>query len=885
MEVTRRPTGTVTFLFTDVVGSTASWEADPHRMAEALAVHDEVVRTAVDAHGGYVFATGGDGFAVAFQRADDAVAAGVDAQRRLRAASWPSDRQLTVRMGAHTGDTVERDGDYFGPAVNRAARVMDSANGGQFVVTSVTDALVPEQSDGVVTRPLGPHRFKGLDATIDVVEVVIDGADDFGPLRHGGGRVHGLPDHRTSFVGRGPELEELRAAVADHRLVTVVAPGGSGKTRLVSQLARDVATDHPDGVWFVDLAEIRVDGAIPTEVAAALDLGGAWAEGDPLAALERWRAMIILDNCEQVLDGVAEFADKLLAACPDLTLLATSREALVVDGERLVPLGPLGGRDEGDEAVGLFLARARLVAPDFRPTTAEIAEIAELCDALDRLPLAIELAAARVDRMAIGQIAQGLFSGRSDRRSRRRSGRHSDLRSVLTWSTDLLDDDVRSVWRRLAVFEGGFTAEAAGQVAAGSELVPAIVEGVLDGLVDRSLVVRRRTATGMRHHLLETMRAVALEELAAAGESEVTLDRHADWVGDWSAVARAAPATGWLVDPTEIDNQRRAIRHLIERGATGRAIELLADAITPIVFTGHREESDRFAEALRAAAPDDPITTARLDEVDMIRAEWRGDFVASHMTGEGLRSADADDRSWAIGTAIVAHHFAAIDPPRARRLLDESVARLGEDPRAVFLRAEAAVGEAEFAEAVDEQLRGWGIDRVDDLTPDRLGPAADVTVLSDLAVSLLLLDRTDELESVLHTLEEVVSGPTVRHYVPMLRSAVAARRGETAEALAELAEAAASERRTSSPFLATDVCVAVAHTAFHADEPDVAVFALGAVGEVGQRTVGAFGWRRWLETQLAPVVSSDRATEFRREGAALSAREAVAEAIARLQPA
>lgn len=880
-----RPTGTVTFLFTDVVGSTARWEADPQLMAEALALHDEVMHAAIEMHDGYVFATGGDGFAVAFQRADHAVAAATEAQRSLRAAPWPGDEPLAVRMGAHSGDTVERRGDYFGPAVNRAARVMDAANGGQLVVTSVTDALVPGYPDGVIARRLGAHRFKGLDGVLEVVELVVDGADDLGPLRRGGGRTHGLPGHRTSFVGRARELIELRAAAAEHRLVTLVAPGGSGKTRLVSELARELAADRPDGVWFVDLAEVRVDDDVPSAVAAALDLGGALADEDPLTALARWRATIILDNCEQVIDGSAQLADELLSACPEVTLLATSREALAVDGECVLPLGPLGGRNEGDEAVGLFLARARLVAPDFRPTSTDIADIAALCETLDRLPLAIELAAARVDRTEISEIADGLLRGRSDRRARRRGGRQGDLRSVLAWSTDLLDDEERAVWRRLAVFEGGFTADAAADVAVASGMAPADVVEVLDGLVDRSLAARDRTATGMRHHLLETIRAVALEELETAGESAATLDRHARWVEDWSAVARAAPPSGWLVDPTEVDNQRRALRHLVEQGATTRAVGLLADAITPIVFTGHREEADRFADELRLAAPDDPITTARLGEIDMIRAEWRGDFIASHTIAEELRSADADDRSWAIGTAIAAHHFAALDPPRARRLVDESVSRLGEEPRAIFLRAEAAINERRFAEAADEQLRGWGVDRVDELTPSVLGPAVDVTVLSDLAVALLLSGRTDEMASVLATIEEVGLPPTVHHYLPLLRSAVAASGGETAKALDALAEAAASERRTSSPFLATDVCVAVAHVAFQANEPETALFALGAVKDIGQRTAGAFGWRRWLDERLRPLVDDERAAVVSDEGAAVSPRDAVSEALRRLRPA
>lgn len=882
------PTGTVTFLFTDVVGSTAAWESHPQQMAEALLLHDEIVRTTIDAHGGHVFATGGDGFAVAFQRADDAVAAAVAAQRSLRSASWPDGRPLTVRMGAHTGDTVEREGDYFGPTVNRAARVMDSANGGQFVITSLTDSLVPSHDPGVATRSLGAHRFKGLDGAIEVVEVVIDGVDDLGSLRRGGGgSTHGLPDHRTSFVGRGRESEQLRAAIADHRLVTVVAPGGSGKTRLVSEVARDLAGDCPDGVWFVDLTEIRDDDAVPATVAADLDLGGALVEGDPLDALARWQAIVILDNCEQVVDGVAELVDDLMSACPDLTLVATSREALAVDGERVVPLGPLGGSEgtEADEAVGLFLARARLVAPDFRPTAEEIAEIAGLCEALDRLPLAIELAAARADRMAVGQIVDGLLSGRRDRRARRRQGRHSDLRSVLAWSTDLLDDVERTVWRRLAVFEGGFTADAVVEVAALPGVPPATVNDVLDGLVDRSLVVRRRTGSGMRHHLLETVRAVAVDELGAAGESDATLERHARWIERWSAAARAEPAVGWLDDPTEIDNQRRALRFLIAEDETHRAVHLLADAITPIVYSGHLAEVDGFAEELRAAVTDDPIVTARLGEIDMIRAEWRGDFVDSHLAGEALRAADVDDRSWAIGTVMVAHHFAAIDPPEARRMIDASVERMGEDRRSILLRAEASVGDGRFDEAIAHQMRAWGVDSVDQVASRVSGPAVDVTMLADLAVSLLLIGRSDEVDSVIAAMENAESISTVRHYPAVFRSAVVAQAGDAGGALDHLADAVASERRSSSPFLATDLCVAAAYVALHADEHEIAHRALSTVEHLGQRTVGAFAWRRWIGDRLRPLAEAGRSTSPDDLGDTPTPRETVDECLRRLRAA
>ena len=439
-----------------------------------------------------------------------------------------------------------------------------------------------------------------------------------------------------------------------------------------------------------------------------------------------------------MIDGAAQLADELLSACPDITLLATSREALAVDGERVLPLGPLGGRDEGDEAVGLFLARARLVAPDFRPSPTELADIAELCETLDRLPLAIELAAARVDRMEILQIADGLLRGRSDRRARRRGGRQGDLRSVLAWSTDLLDDDERAVWRRLAVFEGGFTAEAGPAVAAGIGDGSGDVEGVLDGLVDRSLVVRGRTprvcgTTCSRRCAPSPSRS--WRQRASRRRRSIATPMGGGLVGGGSrsagdrVVGRShrgrQPATGTpALDRTGRDRPGdRAARRCdhpdrVHRppggGRPGRRR-------TP---PGRAGRSDHHGAARRGRH--DPSGVARATSSPPTRPQ------------KELRSADADDRSWAIGTAIVAHHFAGADPPRAGDWSTSrspgsgrNLERCSSAPRPRSVRAE-------FAEAADEQLRGWGIDRVDELTPSVLGPAVDVTVLSDLAVSLLL---------------------------------------------------------------------------------------------------------------------------------------------------
>ena len=262
----------------------------------------------------------------------------------------------------------------------------------------------------------------------------------------------------------------------------------------------------------------------------------------------------------------------------------------------------------------------------------------------------------------------------------------------------------------------------------------------------------------------------------------------------------------------------------------------------------------------------------------MIRAEWRGDFARSHAIADALSSADVDDRSWAIAIALLTHHFAALDPPTAVGLVDEYVDRLGEDPRAVFLRSEAAVGEARFADAVAEQLRGWGVTAVDQLPRPRPGAPVDVTDLVDLAVSLLRLGRAVEVETVLQAMEDAGTLPTLRHYVPMLRAALAAEAGDESGARHQLALAATSEQRTSAPILATDLSVAAAHLALRADRPDLAVLALGAVEKVGQRTVGAFGWRRWLRGQL-PLLGDAEERELRSAGRDLTPRAAVVEVL------
>jgi len=533
------PSGTVTFLFTDVEGSTRLWEAAPEAMRAALHRHDVIVRQAIEGHGGYVFATGGDGFAAAFARAGDALGAAADAQAGLVAEDWPEGAAIRVRMGIHTGEAEERDGDYFGTAVNRASRLMTAAHGGQVLVSSAAASV----ADLAGLQDLGELRVRDLGEPQHVFQL---GDGVFGPLRSLEGGLGNLPLVSSSLVGREDELAAVAEALAVSRLVTVVGVGGVGKTHLALEAARRASISFADGAWLVELAAITAEAGLVDGVASALGavrtVGGSMTESLG-GFLRTKRMLVVLDNCEHLLGAAAELVDGWLRVCPDLVVAATSREPLGVHGERVIHLGSLRfprgtGLEEAtaSPAVRLFCERAVGAGGDLTLDDTNVASIATICRRLDGIPLALELAAARVRSMAVADLERRL-----DHTFRLLVGsgggaveRHQTLRRAIEWSYDLLDDRERVVFERLSVFVGGFSLAAAETVVADVDSAGRTVDALevvdaVGALVDKSMVQLDAAGSEGRYRLLETLRLFGAERLAAAGEADDTRRAHARW--------------------------------------------------------------------------------------------------------------------------------------------------------------------------------------------------------------------------------------------------------------------------------------------------------------------------------------------------------------------
>ena len=565
------PTGTVTFLFTDLETSTRLWEEHPEAMRGALARHDVILRNAVEQQSGRVVKTTGDGVHAAFGTAHDAVAAAVKAQAAISEEVWPLPDPLRVRVGLHTGEAEFRDGDYFGPALNRAARLMSVAHGGQIVVSLATGELVRDRLPaGVTLVDLGEHRLRDMSRPERVFQV---GEGAFPPLRSLDAVPTNLPTMRTELIGRSDEVAQLMELVERTRLVTLTGVGGVGKTRLALGLAAGLAAGFPDGCWLVELAPVAGGDEVIKVVAGAMRSPAT--DIDSLTAyLSERRVLIVLDNCEHVLDAAAELVDTLLTSAPDVHVVVTSREPLGLDGEQVrrvqsldVPAAdaPLDGARSAS-AVRLFAARAAAVADGFMIDEANVAAVIEICRHLDGIPLAIELAAARVRAMPPPEIATRL-----DERfrllaggSRRSQERHRTLLATVSWSHDLLSDDERAAFRRLAVFPASFDLAAAEAVVGGD--VADVLEQVLH-LVDRSLVVYEPDQG--RYRLLETLRQYGADRLAEDGETQATRERHArhflelvSRIAPELADARYPAAHARLV--TELDNVRATADWCVE---------------------------------------------------------------------------------------------------------------------------------------------------------------------------------------------------------------------------------------------------------------------------------------------------------------------------------
>jgi predicted ATPase/class 3 adenylate cyclase/DNA-binding CsgD family transcriptional regulator len=536
-------------LFSDIEGSTRLLTDLGDQYGEALSAQRALLRAAFSSFGGQEMGTEGDSFFVVFESARDAVRCCVAAQRALSAHDWPGGAAVRVRMGLHAGEPAQHEDGYIGLDVHRAARIAATAHGGQVVLSEATRLLVGSRLPAdMSTRDLGFHRLKDIEAPERIYQLVAAGLQEqFPPLKSLGppvamvgvnGGVHGFPAVLTSFVGRSVELDEVAELLARYRLVTVTGPGGMGKTRLAGEVARRVADRFADGVWLAELAGVADPDLVPPAVAAALGIqqGGGGSVLEALAeVLAARQVLLVLDNCEHLIDAVARFCATLLPAADDVRILATSREPAGLAGEARYRLWPLGlpepgqwGGADGSAAVALFADRARQADPHFTMSGDTGTAVARLVSRLDGLPLAIELAAARVETLGIGPLLDRLddqFSllASTDRLA---PARHRSLAATVEWSYQLLSEEERRVFRQVSVFPGPFTLEAA-QVVAGDDAGPVVLR-----LVDCSLLVPPRTGPDgrSRYLMLETLRAFGAARLAEAGEepdAAAALTQHA----------------------------------------------------------------------------------------------------------------------------------------------------------------------------------------------------------------------------------------------------------------------------------------------------------------------------------------------------------------------
>jgi predicted ATPase len=562
----RAPTGTIAFLFTDIEGSSQRWESFGVAMDGAVKEHERLLRGVFGSHGGYVFKTVGDEFCVAFARAADALAAAVDAQRALDAVDFSAVGGLHVRMGVHAGEAAERDGDYFGPTVNTVARLSALAYGGQIVLSGVArEAMGDELPDGLSLVDLGRHRLRDVAAIAQVWQVAGDGLRaEFPPLRSAGIVAHNLPPSRTELVGRERDLAQIEALVRERRLVTLVGAGGVGKTRAAVAVGAQTLQSYADGAWFADLARVTDAALVANVIAGALGMSqieGRRVDESLVAWLRDKHLLLILDNCEHVLETVAPLADAVLDAAPGVRILATSREPLRVGGEQTVRLSSL----EPVDAERLFAQRAALVSKSFTLSDRNAEEIATICRRLDGIPLAIELAAARAGTMSIASLARRL-----DERfavltagSRTALPRQQTLHAMVSWSVDLLSPSERGIFERLGVFVGAFRLESATTICMPEDEAAGAFE-LLASLCEKSLLTVDVAGAHESYRLLETMREFALEQQRRNGEREDLALRHAHYFRQQALAADerygTQPADAWLAAAElDLDNYRAAL--------------------------------------------------------------------------------------------------------------------------------------------------------------------------------------------------------------------------------------------------------------------------------------------------------------------------------------
>jgi predicted ATPase/class 3 adenylate cyclase len=746
--MTELPTGTVTFLFTDIEGSTRLLQELGDGYAAVQGEHAAIVRRAVAEAGGVEVSTHGDAFFVAFRSPLGAIRAVVAAQQGLAAHDWSPGRPVKVRMGVHTGEGALGGDDYLGIDVHRAARIADAAHGGQVIVSDATRALVRHALPaGASLRDLGVHRLRGLADPERLHQLVVDGlAADFPPPRTLDARPHNLPLQLTSFVGREEEIAEVERLLDQARLLTLTGPGGSGKTRLALQVAAELLTRFQDGACFVDLSPVTDPTLVPAAVANAL--GVPETAGRPILDgvkehLRDRELLQVVDNFEQVAEA-SPLIEELLTAAPGLRALVTSRVVLALRGEQEYAVPPLHVPEPGRpptglaalgrvEAVRLFSERARAANPRFGLTEQNAPVVAEITARLDGLPLAIELAATRTKVLTPEQILSRLERRLSILTSGVRSlpERQRTLRAAIAWSHDLLDPAERRLFARLSVFTGGWTFESAEAICDPESLGLDALDG-LTSLVDKSLVRRTEPPGGSpRFLMLETIREFALEQLQAGADQERVVRHHAEHFLDL-AVEAEPHLTGedqgaWLDRcDAEHANIRAALRWAIDSGQAGPA-QAAAGALWRFwQQRGHLAEGRRWLEEVLAMPSGQAPTAARAKALTgaggiawwsdrgAARALYEEALAIERRLGDPARLAEA---LYNQAHAVAAEH----DLQGAARLFDESLAlfrQVGDEPGMAKVLVMLVVPDAtagawdRVVARIEEVMAIWG--RLDD---------------------------------------------------------------------------------------------------------------------------------------------------------------------------
>lgn len=705
------PSGTVAFLLSDVEGSTEAWENDADAMAAGMRRHDEIFDEAITRrHGARPTAQGeGDSVLGAFARASDAVLAARDIQRALAAEPWPMAKPMRVRMAVHTGEArFIGDRNYAGHAIIRTARLRGLAHGGQVLVSAVArDLTIDQIGDEVGWEDLGEHRLRDLSRRERVWQLVADGLDtEFPALASLDSLTHNLPVPLSTFIGRVDEQKTVARLLATERLVSIVGSGGAGKTRLAQQVAAETLPHHPDGVWWIELAEVLDPSALTSVIASAVGvhIDDGDTDLDQLGArLGDRRALLVLDNCEHLVAGVAVVVDRLLRVCPNLHILATSREALDIGGElawRIPPLGVPPSSHRGTlgpgpasldglaqyDAVRLFLDRAQRVRSNFHLDDSNAADVAEICVRLDGIPLAIELAAARCRSLSPERIRIGLADSFALLTGGGRSvlPRQQTLAASVAWSHDLLSEPEQVLLRRLSVFNGGCRLDDAEAVVVDERLETTAVLDLLDRLVAQSLVQLDDGGPVARYRVLETVRQYADARLEDAGEADTFRTQHADhflrtivshaprFEIDWSD-----DAFSWAVD--ELDNLGIAFTTLLVADRPDDCVALVwaLHAVWALVDPARAHRSvDELLERHGDSLP--PASLARLHQARADALNFAGNLGGAYLSGEAARDAAeqaGDDVLAARGLMHMATGMIFVDTAAGLALADEAAER------------------------------------------------------------------------------------------------------------------------------------------------------------------------------------------------------------------